>query len=73
MRKVLRILRVAVKRKRNLRLMAISALNYKKNTNVSILKQCFDALRQSKEDDKYNKMKSYLYDETRPVIDLLTF
>ena len=69
----MRIFKVAVKRKQNLHLMAISALNFKKSSNDSILKQCFDAIRQSKEDDKLDRMHAYLHDDTRPVIDLLTF
>ena len=73
LRRVLRILRVAVKRRKNLRLMAISALSFKKNVNINILKQCFDALRNNKENERLEKLKHLLTEDVRPVIDLLTY
>ena len=73
LRRVLRILRVAVKRRKNLRLMAISALSFKKNVNINILKQCFDALRNNKVNERLEKLKHLLTEDVRPVIDLLTY
>ena len=69
----MRVFKIAVMRKKNFGSMTISALQFKKMSNESLLKQCFDFLRKNKEEEKLSKMKTYLYDETRPAIDLLTF
>ena len=73
MRRVMRVLRVAVKRRKQLGKMALSALAFKKTTNQNLLKLCFHAMRQICKEEKLEKEKLYHDEDMRPVVDLLTF
>lgn len=72
LRKSLRCLRVQVKRHKQLRSMGISAIMFKKSCHGNILKQCFDALRQSKEQEKLFAIQTIVEEQEKPMIHLLS-
>lgn len=47
------------------------ALHFKRNCDTSIIKQCFDALREHKEQEKFQKVNDILNDEELPMIEQL--
>lgn len=47
------------------------ALHFKRNCDTSIIKQCFDALREHKEQEKFQKVSDILNDEELPMIEQL--
>ena len=51
--------------------MALSALGFEIQSKRSILKQCWDALRQNKEQEKYQYIHDRLNSETTPACEML--
>ena len=49
----------------------MTVLGFKKECNSSMLKMCFDALRQSKEDEKFMLMSEALEGDCQPAIQSL--
>ena len=47
----------------------MSVLNFKKDCNSWLLKRCFDALRQNKEEEKFMLMESALEGDCQPAIE----
>lgn len=50
---------------------SMQVLGFKKDCNRSLLKQCFDALRQSKEEEKFMLMEEALESDCKPAIQSL--
>lgn len=72
MRRVLKNLKVATERRKYLRRLGASALGFNKVSDGNILKHCFDALRQNKQEEILHMMKTKLDDETKPAIQMLS-
>ena len=49
----------------------MTVLGYKKDCNRSLLKTCFDAMRNSKEEEKLFLMQECLEGDTAPAIESL--
>ena len=49
----------------------MSVLNFKKDCNSWLLKRCFDALRQNKEEEKFILMEQALEGDCQPAIEEL--
>ena len=52
--------------------MAISALGFQVQSDKNILKMCWSALRQNKENEKLIFMNDKLHAETQPALESLT-
>ena len=50
----------------------VSTLRFKKQQNTNILKQCFDALRQNKEEEKFVIMEEALNNDCMPAMESLS-
>jgi hypothetical protein len=50
----------------------VAALQFKKQCDTSIIKSCFDALKQHKEQEKFAKVHHILNEEELPMIEQLT-
>ena len=72
MRRCLRNLRKGVANRKHLQKMAISALGFQVQSDKNILKMCWSALRQNKENEKLIFMNDKLYAETQPALVSLT-
>ena len=72
MRRCLRNLRKGVDNRKHLQKMAISALGFQVQSDKNILKMCWSALRQNKENEKLIFMNDKLYAETQPAIETVT-
>ena len=72
MRRCLRNLRKGVDNRKHLQKMAISALGFQVQSDKNILKMCWSALRQNKENEKLIFMNDKLYAETQPALMSLT-
>ena len=49
----------------------MTVLGFKKECNASMLKMCFDALKQSKEEEKFMLMSEALEGDSQPAIESL--
>jgi hypothetical protein len=49
----------------------VAALHFKRSCDSTIMKQCFDAMRVHKEQEKLNKVNSMLNSDELPLIEAL--
>ena len=68
MRRCLRNLRKGVENKKQLQKMALSALGFQIQSDKSIMKQCFYAMRQNKEEEKLIYLCDKLSVDTEPAL-----
>lgn len=73
MRQALKCLQVNVYRQREFKLLAVSAFSVNRQAQVSIVKQCYDALRVNAESEKLKIATTKLQNEVRPAVQALNF